>query len=119
MAADIPPSVKEAADALSDWQTALVFVIGGAFGGMGLVWRSVKAWARRMSERSDTQISELGGRVSALERDAHATALRIVALESLSREVDSIGRRVDQGFESVTERLDDIAGRCFSFHTKT
>ena len=113
MASDIPPSVKEAADVLSDWQTSVVFALGGAFGAMGLVWRSVKGWAKKLGERNDAQISELSGRVTALERNAQEMALKVVALEALSREVDSIGRRVDAGFEGVTARLVDIAGRCF------
>ena len=72
---------------------------------MLFIGRSVSGWARKLSDRHDTHFTKIEDRIETLETHRHATDMRIVALESLAREVDSIGRRVDAGFERVNETL--------------
>ena len=72
---------------------------------MLFIGRSVSGWARKLSDRHDTHFTKIEDRIDTLETHRHATDMRIVALESLAREVDSIGRRVDAGFAGINETL--------------
>ena len=104
----VPPSgddVRDAAERLANWQTSIIFLLSGIGGSVLFIGRSVSGWARKLSDRHDTHFTKIEDRIETLETHRHATDMRIVALESLAREVDSIGRRVDAGFERVNETL--------------
>ena len=118
----LPPpnvdAVKDAAETLHDWQTSIVFLLSGIGGTMLFVGRSVGRWARKTSEKHDEHFEAIETRLDTLETHRHATDMRIVALESLAREVDSIGRRVDAGFSQVNDTLEKMRDRCSAHFDK-
>ena len=119
----LPPgdvdAVKEAAESLSDWQTSIIFLLSGIGGTMIFVGRSVGGWARKMTEKHDGRFAQIEERIETLENHRHATYMRIVALESLAREVDSIGRRVDAGFSGINDALEKMGDRCYAHFSST
>ena len=117
-----PPNaddVRSVADILSDWQTTAVFVLTGIGAAMAFVARSAAHWARKTTEKTEAELKAVRADIEDLKAARHTTDLRIVALESLSREVERLGRSVDLGFERVNERLDDIGKSCLVFHSRS
>ena len=86
---------------------------------MLFVGKSVGGWAKKLAERHDDHFAKIEDRIETLETHRHATDMRIVALESLAREVDSIGRRVDAGFSGINDALEKMGDRCYAHFSST
>lgn len=80
--------------------------------------RSAAHWVKKSTEKTEAELKAVKADIEDLKAARHTTDLRIVALESLSREVERLGRAVDQGFSRMDERLDDISSRCLVFHSR-
>ena len=105
--------VESASRIARDWGTVIIGSVTIALTAIGTVWRVAAAKLRRQQMAIDDRVGAVEHRVGVLETARQTDALKIVALESLAREVqrvsdrvESVSDRVDTGFAGLNERLD-------------
>ena len=106
-----PPTPEDVQHVVRDYPQYIISALTGVGLALGFLGRSVKSWANKIGERNKQDIAEVRERLSILEAARHENDLKIVALQSLGRQVESIDRRLDAGFEAINERLDAIFRR--------
>ena len=97
------PPPHPATENILDWQSSFLFLLTGAAITTAFVLHRTYEWVKIIPDQNYAYLLEISARLDKLENHRRVIDRQASTLEALRREVDSVGRRVDDGFERINK----------------